>query len=71
MSSESKNYEFECLEKYHGGINDVKKQIDLCKCCGKKLNVSHLPDYRNLLIQETALCTDCGEGGRKIIHVLN
>ena len=71
MSTQSKNYEFEYLEKYHGSINDVKKQIDLCTCCGKKLKLSHLPDYKILIIQETSLCTDCGEDNRKIIQTLN
>ena len=65
------DYKFEKFEEYWGSIEDVKKQISNCKVCGSKLLVSHMPDYKNLLVQETARCIDCGSGNRKNIHVLN
>jgi hypothetical protein len=30
-----------------------------------------MPDYKNLLVQETARCMDCGCGNRRVIHILN
>ena len=66
-----KDFEFEFSEKYVGDADQVKRIIDECPCCGSKLVFNHLPDYKNLLIQENARCLECGEGGRKIIHVLN
>ncbi len=71
MSTKNEEFQFECFESYHGDAETVKKTIDDCKVCGAKLMHSHLPDYKNLLIQETARCMDCGCAGNKIIHVLN
>lgn len=65
------DFKFENFVEYHGTIENVKKQIDECQVCGAKLMLSHLPDYKNLLVQETARCLDCGAGNRKIIHILN
>lgn len=65
------DYKFECFEEYYGSPDEVKRIIDDCQVCGAKLVFSHLPDYKNLLIQETARCMECGQGNRKIIHVLN
>ncbi len=62
---------FEKFEDYYGSIDEVKRTIDECKICGSKLLLSHLPDYKNLIVQETARCMECGEGNRKMIHVLN
>jgi hypothetical protein len=71
MSTKNEEFQFECFESYHGDAENVKKKIDDCKICGSKLMLTHLPDYKNLLIQETARCMECGEHGNKIIHVLN
>jgi len=65
------DYKFEFYEKYYGNAEQVKKIIDDCKTCGAKLVFSHLPDYKNLIIQETARCLECCNGNRKIIHTLN
>ncbi len=62
---------FEKFEEYFGGVDEVKKVIDECRICGSKLLLSHLPDYKNLIVQETARCMECGEGNRKVIHILN
>lgn len=70
MSSEV-DYKFEKFEEYWGSAENVQKQIQNCKVCGSKLLLSHMPDYKNLLVQETARCIDCGSGNRKHIHVLN
>ena len=64
------SYKFENFVEYHG-IENVKKMIDKCSICGSKLMLTHLPDYKNLLVQETARCLECGSGNRKVIHVLN
>lgn len=72
MSNETNNdYKFACYEEYYGTADDVKKMISECKVCGSKLMLSHLPDYKNLLVQETARCLDCGHGNRRVIHALN
>jgi uncharacterized Zn finger protein len=65
------DYKFETYEKYYGDHDNVKKIIDDCKNCGAKLVFSHLPDYKNLIIQETARCMECGTNFRKLIHILN
>ena len=49
----------------------VKKQIDECAVCGGKLIFTHLSDYKNLYVQETARCPECGGGNKKLIHILN
>ncbi len=65
------DFKFESFEEYFGDSNQVKKQINECRVCGAKLIHSHLSDYKNLLMQETARCPECGAGGRKIIHIIN
>ena len=64
-------FKFENFQEYFGDAEKVKKQINECKICGSKLIFSHLPDYKHLLVQETARCLDCGEGNRKLIHIIN
>ncbi|MCT4642808.1 MAG: hypothetical protein N4A33_10995 [Bacteriovoracaceae bacterium] len=70
MSNEV-DFKFEKFEEYWGNADNVQKQICNCKVCGAKLLLSHMPDYKNLLVQETARCIECGSGNRKLIHVLN
>lgn len=65
------NYKFEYYEKYLVEADQVEKQINECPVCGSKLLLSHLPDYKNLLVQETARCLDCGNSNRKVIHIIN
>ena len=65
------DFKYEKFEEYWGGVDEVKKTISKCKVCGSKLLLSHMPDYKNLLVQETARCIECGAGNRKTIHVLN
>jgi hypothetical protein len=65
------DFKFESFEEYFGDANQVKKTMDECKVCGAKLLLSHMPDYKNLLVQETARCMDCGCGNRRVIHILN
>ncbi len=67
----SKDYEFEKYEKYYGGPEEVKKSIEDCPKCRRKLSFSHFPDSGNLLVQETSRCLHCDFGQRKIIHTLN
>ena len=71
MSASDGDFKFESFEEYYGTAEEVKKHINECKVCGSKLILSHMPDYKNLIIQETARCIDCGSGNRKIIHVMN
>jgi ribosomal protein S14 len=70
-AADKNNFRFERFEEYYGTPNNVKKIINECKVCGSKLILSHMPDYKNLIIQETARCIECGAGNRKVIHVLN
>ena len=65
------DFKFESFEEYFGDANQVKKTMDECKVCGSKLLLSHMPDYKNLLVQETARCMDCGCGNRRVIHIRN
>ena len=71
MSDNANDFKFEHFEEYFGGVEDVKKIIDDCKVCGSKLILSHMPDYKNMMVQETARCLECGCGNRKVIHILN
>jgi len=70
MSMEN-DYKFECYEEYFGDSDQVKRIINECRGCGAKLVLTHLPDYKNLLIQETARCIECGLNNRKLICILN
>ena len=65
------NFKFERFEDYFGDKDEVIKQIDDCKKCGAKLVFTHLPDYKNLLVQETSRCMECGQGGHRTIHIIN
>ncbi|MBT3983751.1 MAG: hypothetical protein HOE90_20520 [Bacteriovoracaceae bacterium] len=69
--SYEEDYKFECFEEYFGDAENVKKIINKCRQCGSKMVFNHLPDYKNLLIQESARCMECGEGARKTICTLN
>lgn len=65
------DFKFENFQEYYGDAQTVKKIINDCSICGAKLVITHLSDYKNLLMQETARCPDCGQGHRKLIHVIN
>jgi hypothetical protein len=69
--NDSSEYKIESFEEYWGTLENVVATIANCDICGAKMVFSHLPDYKNLLVQETARCTDCGEGQRKRIHIIN
>lgn len=71
MSASDNDYKFESFEEYHGNADEVRKMIEECKYCGSKLMFGHLPDYKNLIMQETARCLECGQGNRRIIHIIN
>ncbi len=70
MSAEV-DFKFEKYEDYFGSIDDVQKTICECPVCGAKFTFNHLPDYKNLIIQENSRCMECGHGSKKMIHVLN
>jgi hypothetical protein len=65
------DFKFETFEEYHGSAEEVKKTINHCQTCGAKLMLTHMPDYKNLLIQETVRCLECGCANKRVIHVLN
>jgi len=65
------DFKFEKFETYFGNISQVRKQIDDCNICGGKLMFTHLADYKNLYVQETARCPECAGDNRKMIHILN
>lgn len=71
MSASDSELKFEKFEEYFGTPEQVKKQITECPVCGSKMILSHMPDYRNLIVQETARCINCGAGNRKTVHVIN
>jgi len=50
---------------------DVVCKNNSCSICGAKLLLSHISDYRNLFIQETSRCLDCGQGAKKEFHNIN
>jgi DNA-directed RNA polymerase subunit RPC12/RpoP len=64
-------YKIENYLEYHGSIEEVKKSMDECKTCGSKMLLTHVPDYKNLIIHENAKCLDCGDNSRKIVHIIN
>ena len=71
MMPADSDYKFEFFEEYFGDIEQVKKIIDDCPTCGGKLVLSHLSDYKNLIVQESARCPECGAGNKKMIHIIN
>lgn len=64
-------FKFENFEEYFGDADQVSKIINECEVCDAKLIHTHLSDYKNLCIQESSRCPECGHGNRKKIHVLN
>lgn len=67
----SLTFKLNTYEEYHGGVEKVKNYIDNCSYCGKKLIMSHLPDYKNLIIQESSRCLDCGSVSSTVIYRLH
>lgn len=65
------DFKFETFEEYFGDADQVKRLCEDCEVCGSKLIHTHMSDYKNLYVQETARCPDCGSGGGKKIHILN
>jgi DNA-directed RNA polymerase subunit RPC12/RpoP len=65
------DFKFEKFEEYFGDIKQIQKQINNCTVCGSKLVITHLSDYKNLLMQESARCPDCGVNNKKTIHIIN
>ncbi len=70
-SSSDFDFKFERFEEYFGDVKQVKKQIHECESCGANLIFTHLSDYKNLYVQESARCPECGGGSKKLLHVLN
>lgn len=70
MSAEA-DFKFEKFEEYYGDTKQVQRIIDECKICGGKLVFTHLSDYKNFFVQETARCPDCGGHKKKLIHIIN
>lgn len=64
-------FELEYYEKYYGGSDKVKDEVENCPHCGSKFFFTHSCDYGNLVVKETATCTQCNFGQRKIISSLN
>ena len=69
--SKSSDYQFEYFEKYIGTSEEVKEQVSHCSYCKSELIFSHLPDYKNLTLQEIRRCVKCGKSNAKTIHILN
>jgi DNA-directed RNA polymerase subunit RPC12/RpoP len=65
------DYLLENFQEYWGNKENVEKIISDCDYCGSKMIFTHLPDYKNLMVQETARCPECGEGQRKRLHIIN
>ncbi len=62
-----------CFEEYldcFGDTTDVMKKHLLCTLCGGHLHFSHLADFSNGMIQETARCPDCSIRLRQRLHKL-
>lgn len=71
MAKSNDEFQIETFLSYFGGKDKVKKIIENCPKCGSKVTLDHLPDYKNLYIQETARCYSCDWGQRKVFHTLN
>jgi ssDNA-binding Zn-finger/Zn-ribbon topoisomerase 1 len=69
--SQDADFKFESFEEYFGDARQVKKTINECQICGSRLVFTHLSDYRNMFVQETARCPECGGNHKKLIHILN
>ncbi len=70
MAAEN-DFNFEHFVEYYGSAKNVQKQITKCKICGAKLSFSHLADYKNMLVQESSRCPECGHKNSKKIHIIN
>lgn len=67
----NKTLRVEKFEKYHGTVDDVKQQIEVCPKCGAKLTMTHLADHDNLYIHEEVRCMECDFETEETLHVLN
>jgi len=71
LEAKTTEYELEYYEKYFGGVKQVKKTVENCPNCGNPFFFTHSTDHKNLNVKETACCTNCSYGKRKIVHVMN
>ena len=71
MAKNNLDFMIENFQGYWGTDKNVRRIISECEVGGAKLIFTHLPDYKNLIVQETSRCTDCGQGGKKVIHIIN
>ena len=67
----AKDYEIEYYEKYFGDADQVTKIVDTCPKCGSKFFFTHQTDRGNGVVKETASCTQCDYGQRRLLSVLN
>jgi len=71
VSSLENKFQIEKFEEYFGSADQVQKQMNDCKNCGGKLIFTHLSDFKNLVMEETSRCPECGANQKKIIHIIN
>ena len=65
------DYELEYYEKYFGDAQMVISQVEVCPKCGSKFFFTHQTDRSNGYVKETASCTQCDYGQRKLLSTLN
>lgn len=65
------DYELESYEKYFGDVERVKRINEECPLCHKKFFFTHSMDHENFFMRETAICSHCDFGRRKIISCVN
>ena len=64
-------YKIEKYEEYVGNAEEISNKIDRCPICKNKLLHTHYSDHKNLIVQETSKCLECGTLEKKVFHILN
>lgn len=50
---------------------ELVQKTTYCHVCGEKFLYGHIPDFKNLLIQENRRCPICDDEHQQSIHLLN
>lgn len=62
---------FENYEGFFGDADQVRRIMNHCDNCGNDVVLSHVTDYSEMFVQESARCPVCGGKRACRIHPLN
>ena len=62
---------FENYEGFFGDVDQIRRIMNSCDNCGNDVVLSHVTDYSEMFVQESASCPVCGGKRACKLHSLN